>query len=195
MGKPLPLTLLRVINLCLLHDTNGMSLPDDITRTLSKHGGSLCYIPPCLSVDDLGQQGEHFRSHSEFERTTLLSETCPLSRHTHSTPSVDRAYRSPRGRTYRACSPSISRSADFCSYLRRSGPLQGGSGVNMLLFPKQSPQSGIWMPSTCVIPTSELTANAYGDCRWIQLGHPCPLSLSVLINRGCRFAGRSHNTV
>jgi hypothetical protein len=32
-----------VINPCLLHDPNGMSLPDDITKTLSKHGGSLCY--------------------------------------------------------------------------------------------------------------------------------------------------------
>jgi hypothetical protein len=62
-------------------------------------------------------------------------------------------------------------------------------------FLKQSSQSGIWMPFTCVIPTSELTANAYGDCRWIQLGHPCPLSLSAWIPRGCRFAGRSPNTV
>jgi hypothetical protein len=43
VGKPLPLTLLRVINPCHLHDPNGISLPDDITKTLSKHGGSLCY--------------------------------------------------------------------------------------------------------------------------------------------------------
>jgi hypothetical protein len=35
MGKPLPLTLLRVINPCHLHDPNGMSLPDDINMTLS----------------------------------------------------------------------------------------------------------------------------------------------------------------
>jgi hypothetical protein len=28
------------------------------------------------------------RCQSEFERTTLLSETCPLSRHTRSTPTV-----------------------------------------------------------------------------------------------------------
>jgi hypothetical protein len=194
MGKSLPLTLLGVINPCHLHDLNGMLLQDDITKNLSKHGGSLCYIPPCLSVDDLVEQGEQFRCQSEFERTTLLSDTCPLSRHTHSTTLVDRDCRQPRGRKYRACSPSISRFAGFSSCLRRSGPRPGGSGANMHPFLKQSPQSGIWMPSTCVIPTSELTADAYGDCRWIHLGYPCPLSLSVLIHRGCRFAGRSHNT-
>jgi hypothetical protein len=38
MGKPLPLTLLGVINPCHLHDPNGMSQPDDINKTLSKHG-------------------------------------------------------------------------------------------------------------------------------------------------------------
>jgi hypothetical protein len=61
MGKPLPLTLLGVINACHLHDPNGMSQPDDTTKTLSKHGGSLCYIPPCLSVDDLVEQDQHRR--------------------------------------------------------------------------------------------------------------------------------------
>jgi hypothetical protein len=50
MGKPLPLTLLRVINPCHLHDPNGMSLPDDITKTLSKHGGSPCYRPQQIVV-------------------------------------------------------------------------------------------------------------------------------------------------
>jgi hypothetical protein len=35
MGKPLPLTLLRVINPCHLHDPNGMWLPDDVNMTLS----------------------------------------------------------------------------------------------------------------------------------------------------------------
>jgi hypothetical protein len=38
MVKPLPLTLLRVINPCHLHDPNGMSQPDDTTKPLSKHG-------------------------------------------------------------------------------------------------------------------------------------------------------------
>jgi hypothetical protein len=38
MGKLLPLTLLGVINPCHLHDPKGMSQPDDITKTLSKHG-------------------------------------------------------------------------------------------------------------------------------------------------------------
>jgi hypothetical protein len=38
MGKPLPLTLLVVINPCHLHDPNGMSQPDEINKTLSKHG-------------------------------------------------------------------------------------------------------------------------------------------------------------
>jgi hypothetical protein len=39
MGKPLPLTLLGVINPCHLHDRNGMSQPDDTTKCfLSKHG-------------------------------------------------------------------------------------------------------------------------------------------------------------
>jgi hypothetical protein len=37
-GKPLPLTLLRMINPCHLHDTNEMSLPDDTDETLAKHG-------------------------------------------------------------------------------------------------------------------------------------------------------------
>jgi hypothetical protein len=32
MGKPLPLTLLGVINPCHLHDPNGMSQPDDTTK-------------------------------------------------------------------------------------------------------------------------------------------------------------------
>jgi hypothetical protein len=32
MGKPLPLTLLGVINPCHLHDPNGMSQPDEITK-------------------------------------------------------------------------------------------------------------------------------------------------------------------
>jgi hypothetical protein len=51
MGKLLPLTLIRVINPCHLHDPNGMSLPDDTTKTLSKHGGSLCYSNfKCLVV-------------------------------------------------------------------------------------------------------------------------------------------------
>jgi hypothetical protein len=43
MEKPLPLTLLGVINSSHLHDPNGMSQPDDTTKTLSKHGGSLFY--------------------------------------------------------------------------------------------------------------------------------------------------------
>jgi hypothetical protein len=58
MGKPLPLTLLWVINPCHLHDPNGMSLPDDITKTLSKHGVSLCYT--CSAV-----QRQHFRTGPE----------------------------------------------------------------------------------------------------------------------------------
>jgi hypothetical protein len=43
MGKPLPLTLLGVINPCRLHDVREMTRPDNNTNTLSKHGGSLCY--------------------------------------------------------------------------------------------------------------------------------------------------------
>jgi hypothetical protein len=74
MGKPLQLTLLRVINPCHLHDPNGMPKPDDTTKTLYKHGGSLCYIPPCLSVDDLVEQDEQFLRQSDVERTTLLSD-------------------------------------------------------------------------------------------------------------------------
>jgi hypothetical protein len=85
MGKPLPLTLLRVINPCHLHDANGMSQPDDITKTLSKHGGSLCYIPPYLRVYDLVDQDEQLRCQQEFERITLLSEICPRSLHTRLT--------------------------------------------------------------------------------------------------------------
>jgi hypothetical protein len=38
IGKPLSLTLLGVINPYHLHDPNGMSQPDDTTKTLSKHG-------------------------------------------------------------------------------------------------------------------------------------------------------------
>jgi hypothetical protein len=72
--KPLALKLLGVINPCYPHDPNGMSQPDDTTKNLSKHGGSLCYIPPCLSVDDLVEQEEQFLRQSEFERTTLLSD-------------------------------------------------------------------------------------------------------------------------
>jgi hypothetical protein len=45
-----------------------------LLKTLSKHAGSLCYIPPCLSVDDLVEQDEQFLRQSEFERTTLLSD-------------------------------------------------------------------------------------------------------------------------
>jgi hypothetical protein len=67
MGKPLPLTLLRVINPCHLHDVRKMTQPDDTTITLSKHGDSLCYIPPCLSVDDLVEQGQ-YRSKSDPAR-------------------------------------------------------------------------------------------------------------------------------
>jgi hypothetical protein len=43
MGKPLPLTLLGVMNQCHLHDVREMTRQDDTTDTLSKHGGSLCY--------------------------------------------------------------------------------------------------------------------------------------------------------
>jgi hypothetical protein len=82
MGNTLPLTLLRVIKPCHLHDVRKMTQPDDTTKTLSKHGGSLCYIPPCLSVDDLVEQDEQYLLHSEPERATLLSEICQLSRHT-----------------------------------------------------------------------------------------------------------------
>jgi hypothetical protein len=50
MGKPLPLTLLGVTNPCHLHDPNGMSQPDDITKTLSKHGVHFAtvVVPPLL---------------------------------------------------------------------------------------------------------------------------------------------------
>jgi hypothetical protein len=67
MGKPLPLTLLRLINTCHLHDVRKMTQPDDTTKTLSKHGGSLCYIPPYLSVDDLVEQ-DQYRSKSDPAR-------------------------------------------------------------------------------------------------------------------------------
>jgi hypothetical protein len=51
-----------------------MSQPDDTNKTLSKHGGSLCYIPPCLRVEDLVEQDEQFRRQAKVERTTLLSD-------------------------------------------------------------------------------------------------------------------------
>jgi hypothetical protein len=44
------LTLLEVINPCHLHDVRKMTQPDDTTKTLSKHGGSLCYKPYALTV-------------------------------------------------------------------------------------------------------------------------------------------------
>jgi hypothetical protein len=105
MGKALPLTLLGVINPCNIHDPNGMSQPDDNNNTLSKYGGSICYIPPCLSVDDLVEQGEHFLHQSESARATLLSEICQLSRHTRSTPTVINSCRSPRGKPFRWSQP------------------------------------------------------------------------------------------
>jgi hypothetical protein len=46
---------LRVINPCHLHDPNGMSLPDDITKTLSKHGGSLCYMHRHVPTREVNQ--------------------------------------------------------------------------------------------------------------------------------------------
>jgi hypothetical protein len=65
-GKTLPLTLLRVINPCHLHDPNGMSQPDDKTKTLSKHGGSLCYMDALLAeVSDL--RDEHRRLRLEVQ--------------------------------------------------------------------------------------------------------------------------------
>jgi hypothetical protein len=46
MGKPLPLTLLRVINPCHLHDRNGMSLPDDTDDTRGHFAtGSIYGLP------------------------------------------------------------------------------------------------------------------------------------------------------
>jgi hypothetical protein len=49
MENPLPLTLLKVINPCYIHDPNGMSQPDDTTKTISKHGDSLCYTEAAIS--------------------------------------------------------------------------------------------------------------------------------------------------
>jgi hypothetical protein len=43
MGKPLPLTLLGVMNPCHLHHVREMTRIDDSTDTLYKHEGSLCY--------------------------------------------------------------------------------------------------------------------------------------------------------
>jgi hypothetical protein len=67
MGKPLPLTLLGVINPCHLHDVMEMTRLDDTNNTLSKHGGSLCYIPPYLSVEDLVEQ-DQYRSKPDHAR-------------------------------------------------------------------------------------------------------------------------------
>jgi hypothetical protein len=105
MGKPLPLTLLRVINSCHLYDTSGMSHPDDTTKTLSKHRGSLCYIPPCLSVDDLVDRDEQVLRQSVPERATPLNETCQLSRHTLATPTVVNSSSSLRGKPFRCSKP------------------------------------------------------------------------------------------
>jgi hypothetical protein len=43
MGKPLPLTLLGVMNPCHLRDDRGMARPDDSTDTRPTCGGSLLY--------------------------------------------------------------------------------------------------------------------------------------------------------
>jgi hypothetical protein len=62
MRKPLPFTLLVGINPCHLHDVRKMTQPDDTTKTLSKHEGSICYIPFFLSVDDLVGQDQYRRN-------------------------------------------------------------------------------------------------------------------------------------
>jgi hypothetical protein len=67
MGKPIPLTLLGVINPCHLHDVTEMTRPDDTTNTLFKHGGALCYIPLYSTVDDLVEQLK-YRSKSDPAR-------------------------------------------------------------------------------------------------------------------------------
>jgi hypothetical protein len=57
MGKPLPLTLLGVINPCHLHDPNGMSQPDDITNILSRHGGSLYHTLSAHLIEIVATSG------------------------------------------------------------------------------------------------------------------------------------------
>jgi hypothetical protein len=78
-------------------------------------------------------------------------ETCPPSPPILLTAAVANNCHSPRGRTSRACSQSICKSACSCSCPRRSGPRPGRSGGNMHHFQKRSPQSGTWMPSISVI--------------------------------------------
>jgi hypothetical protein len=104
MRKPLPLTLLRVINPCHLHDPNGMSQPDDTNKTLSKHGGSLCQIPPCLRVDDLSSKTNNSGARQKSS-AQHCSVTFHLSRHTLATPTVVNSCRSLRGKQFRWSQP------------------------------------------------------------------------------------------
>jgi hypothetical protein len=162
MGKPLPLTLLRVISPGHLHDPNWISQPYDSTKTLSKHGGSLCYIPPCLRFDDLFEKDQYRRksdparaapfrgdisSFPTFPLDPIGGPRLPFT----SWEDISRLF-TEHLEVRRVLQLPWSKRSSTWRERRKHAP-----------FSEAVPQSGIWMPSTCAIRMSEHTANSCGD--------------------------------